>query len=189
MAVREKLPEAPKEYSKSDQDRMRKLVERAIAQPPAPGTILITQIEPQLIQTIITAGKLVRKVQIRTTGTIALGDTETGVIDIQTPSTILMLLTVDTASWVRFYDSQASLDNDSGRVRTVDPVAGEGCVGEFIITEDLAGVEIHVAPVMFLYNGEDPVGTVIHYAITNDDGASAAISLDMTIVEVETATS
>lgn len=185
---KEKLPEAPARYDKADQDRTRRLIERALSQPAAAGTIQVTQISPTLTETIIQAGKLVRAVQSRTTGTIGTNDTEEGSIDIQTPSNQLIGLTVDTPCWIRFYATSAARDDDSTRARTEDPEAGRGVVGEFIITADWVDVEMKVAPVITLYNGDDPTGTIIYYAITNDSGSDAVISFDMTIVELETAT-
>lgn len=185
---REKLPEAPKQYDKADQDRTRRLIERALSQPAAAGTIEVTQISPTLTQTIIEAGKLVRTVAARTTGSIANGDTETGVIDILTPSNQLILLEVDTPCWLRFYATEEASDNDATRLRSVDPLAGLGVIGEFIITADLVDVVMRVAPVLTLYSGAVPVDTLIYYAVTNDSGSSAEITFNMTIIELETAT-
>lgn len=212
--AREKLPEAPAYYDKADQDRTRRLIERALSQPAAAGTIQVSQISPQLTETIIKAGKLVRSASVRTTGTIASGASEVGVIDLLVPSNQLILLKVNKKCWIRFYATQQAADDDATRPRTTDPLAGKGVVGEFIINADWVNVLMRVAPVITLYNGDGPherlllesgdqllaengggfvteisvlQSTTIRYRITNDEGADAVISMDLTLIELETA--
>lgn len=176
---REKLPEAPDRYDKADQDRTRRLIERALSQPAAAGTINVTQIAPAALRTA-------RAVQVRSTGTIAPGASETGTIDIATPSTQLIAVQVDKKCWIRFYCNQAAADADATRPRSTDPLAGKGVIGEFIITSDWVNVILRVAPVLVLYNGDAPVGTTIKYRITSDEGSNAVITMNLTVVEVET---
>lgn len=176
---KEKLPEAPKQYDKSDQDRTRRLIERALSQPAAAGTIQVTQVVKQ----IVTVARLAKA---KVESSIAVGATATGNIDIGVPSAMLLKLSVDKKCWLRFYATSADQAADAARLRTIDPTAGQGCLGEFIITSDLVNVILRVAPVINLYNNDNPIGTLIYYAITNDEGSSASPTMTLTIVEVET---
>jgi hypothetical protein len=176
----EKLPEAPKQYDKADQDRTRRLIERGLSQPPSAGTIQVTQVTKEVIE-------VVRQIKAKTHAGIGVGATVTGTIDLSVPSAVLIFLTVDKASWVRFYASQADADADATRLRDVDPLAGKGVLGEFIVTPEFVGVAFRVAPVMYLYNGSAPVTTTIVYAVTNDSGVTTSVTMTLTIVDVETA--
>lgn len=176
---REKLPEAPDRYDKADQDRTRRLIERALSQPAAAGTINVTQIQQSVLA-------VARTQLVKVTGTITNGSSETGSIDLLTPSKKLIAFQADKACWLRLYSNQASSDNDVTRPRNTDPFAGKGVIGEFIITTPLVNVKLQVAPVIVLYNGDSPVASTIKYRITNDSGADAVITLTMTVVEMET---
>lgn len=179
MARRDKLGEAPKEYDKADQDRLRRLIEHGLSQPPAAGTIQVTQVVKEIIQVI-------RVVKTKTEVAVGIANTVTGAIDIAVPSGILVKLAVSKASWLRFYATAADRSSDSTRLRTVDPVAGLGVLGEFIVTATLAGVAFRVAPVMFLYNNDAPVAHTIYYALTNDSGVQQDITMTLTLVDLET---
>ena len=179
--AREKLPEAPAVYNKADQDRTRRIIERGLAQPPAAGTIESGAIDPGVL-------KVVRVVETRTTGSLGSGNSETGVLDIKTPSTMLILLEVNKRCWLRFYATQAASDADSTRPRTTDPLAGSGVIGEFIINADLVNVVMRVAPVLIFYDGNVPTGTVVRYRITNDEAGTNTITFKLTVIELETDT-
>lgn len=177
---KEKLPEAPARYDKADQDRTRRLIERALSQPAAAGTIEITQVTREVVA-------LVRSQTIVSTGTIAAGDEESGTIQLGTPSQLLITFKADTRCWVRFYATSAARDADASRARDTDPQAGQGCLGEFIISSDFVSVEFKVAPVIFLYNADTVVDDVMYYKITNDSGVNAAIQLTLGLISQETA--
>lgn len=175
----EKLPAAPDKYDREDQDRMRRIVERALKQPPAPGTIEVTQV----VKEIVTVAR--RQVQ-KTTGSLATGGIENGSIDLGVPSDELIGFLVDQPCWVRFYATVNDRNNDSGRIRTVDPTPGTGVLGEFIILSTQTGVTFHVAPMIYLYNNDNPVSTLLYYAITNDAASTTPINVTLTMVDVET---
>lgn len=175
----DKLPEAPKDYDKADQDRMRRLVEKALRQPPAAGTVQVKQVVKEIVA-------VPRVVKTKTEGSTAVGATAVGNINIGAPGGVLLKLVVDKKCWLRFYATSADQALDAARLRTVDPTAGQGCLGEFIITSDLVNVALRVAPAIWLYNNDGPLATLIYYALTNDEGASAAPTMTLTVVDVET---
>lgn len=155
------------------------MIERGLKQPPAPGTIEVTQV----VKEIVTVKRTITQ---KTTGSLITGGTETGTTDLTVPSAQLIGFKVDQPSWVRFYATTADRDNDAGRVRTVDPIAGAGVLGEFIVLAGQANTTFHVAPMIFLYNNDNPVGTLLYYAITNDAGITTTLTVTLTVIDVET---
>lgn len=99
---------------------------------------------------------------------IAAGATTISSISLS-KSCIIYKITVDKACWLRLYNSLASANSDSTRLRTEDPEASGGVICEIIAT----GADSYVlTPTPTAMNAESPVSSYYQLRVTNDDSVS-----------------
>lgn len=94
------------------------------------------------------------------------------------------LFKIDTshAAWVTVYCSNDSRTNDSSRSETTDPFPGSGVIAEVITTGEET---ILVSPGVVGFNNDSPVAPSIPIKVVNKSGASAAITVTLTVLQTE----
>lgn len=95
---------------------------------------------------------------------------------------LLLKIETSAAAWVRIYTDNASRTADAGRSELTDPTPGSGVIAEVITT----GAEsVIMSPAVFGFNNESSPTTDIPIAVTNKSGGSAAITVTITIIQME----
>lgn len=94
------------------------------------------------------------------------------------------LLTIQTsaAAWVRVYANAASRSADAARAETSDPAPDAGVIAEVITT---GAQTILVSPGVIGYNLESTPTTTIPCAVKNKSGSAAAITVTLTVLQLE----
>lgn len=95
---------------------------------------------------------------------------------------LLYKIATTAASWVRVYTDSSSRSSDSSRTITTDPSANSGLLAEVITTGNQT---VRLTPGVIGYNDEATPNTTIPIAVTNKSGASANVSITLTIVKYE----
>jgi hypothetical protein len=116
------------------------------------------------------------------------GGGESGAIDLSVGS-LLTYITVSRPCRVRLYTSAAKRDADVARDRFTDPmnlggknaVEDHGCLTEFLLLSTLA---MHNIPADYLFS-ETPGDDHIYYRIDNYDLAAGAVTVTLTVKDVE----
>jgi len=95
-----------------------------------------------------------------------------------------MLLKIQTsaAAWVRLYSDTSSRTADASRTITTDPAPGSGVIAEIIST---GAQTILLTPAVLGFNNEVSPTTSIPVTVTNRSGATAAITVTVTLVQLE----
>jgi hypothetical protein len=115
--------------------------------------------------------------------TNAISNGATGPVTITAYKTYAMLkIQVSHAAWVRLYVSDAARTADSSRAEGVDPSPSAGVIAEVVTT---GSQTILMSPGVFGWNDESPVIATIPCAVTNKSGASAAITVTLTLIQLE----
>jgi hypothetical protein len=94
----------------------------------------------------------------------------------------LLKIYTSVAAWVRVYTDSASRTADSGRLITTDPGINAGIVAEVITTTTSTVV---IAPATIGFNNETTVTNIIPIAVTNRTGISSAVSVTLTVLQME----
>lgn len=96
----------------------------------------------------------------------------------------LFKITTSAAAWVTVYTDNASRTSDtiSGRTETQDPLPGSGVIAEVITTGANA---IVMSPATIGFNNEATPTTNIPIRIKNKSGNSAAITVTLTLLQME----
>lgn len=95
---------------------------------------------------------------------------------------LLYKIGTTAAAWVRVYTDTAARTSDASRLITTDPSANSGIIAEVITT----GIQtVRLTPGAVGFNDESTPTTSIPLAITNKSGATANISVTLTIVKYE----
>jgi ethanolamine utilization protein EutA (predicted chaperonin) len=93
-----------------------------------------------------------------------------------------MKIQTSAAAWVRIYTSEAARIADASRSEGVDPAPGSGVIAEVITT----GAEtVLISPSTIGFNDESPVTTNIPVRVTNKSGSTAAITVTLTLLQLE----
>lgn len=113
----------------------------------------------------------------------SLTDGQTGPINITGyKSYALFKLQTSAAAWVRIYTSEAARIADGSRLEGVDPAPSSGVLAEVITT----GAEtVLISPSTIGFNDESPVTTNIPVRVTNKSGSTAAITVTLTLLQLE----
>ena len=95
-----------------------------------------------------------------------------------------MLLKIQTsaAAWVRLYSDTASRTADASRTITTDPAPGSGVIAEIITT---GAQTILLTPGVLGFNNESSPTTSIPATVTNRSGTTTAITVTVTLVQLE----
>lgn len=115
--------------------------------------------------------------------TSSLEDGQTGLINITGyKSYALLKIQTSAAAWVRLYTNEAARIADATRNEGADPSLGSGIIAEVITT----GAEtVIISPSTIGFNDESPATTNIPVRVTNKSGGTAAITVTLTLLQLE----
>ena len=94
----------------------------------------------------------------------------------------LLKIQTSAAAWVRIYSDAASRTADASRASNTDPAPGAGIITEVITT---GAQTILISPGAFGFNNESSPTTNIPVNITNLSGSAAAITVTLTVLQLE----
>ena len=94
----------------------------------------------------------------------------------------LLKIQTSAAAWVTVYTDVTSRSLDASRTETTDPLPGQGIIAEVITT---GAQTIKITPGVFGFNNESTVSSSIPLKVVNKSGSTAAITVTMTVVQVE----
>jgi hypothetical protein len=94
----------------------------------------------------------------------------------------LLKIQTSAAAWVRIYSDAASRTADASRASNIDPASGAGIITEVITS---GAQTILISPGAFGFNNESSPTTTIPVNITNLSGLAAAITVTLTILQLE----
>lgn len=97
-------------------------------------------------------------------------------------SYMLMSVQVSHACWVTIYTSSAARTADASRLSYQDPLPGSGVIAEVITT---AAATQKITPSLLGFNDDATPGTNIYLKVVNQSGASAAITVTLTLLQLE----
>jgi len=122
-----------------------------------------------------------RTVLTGTTNTIQAGNGNT--LDITGfKSYALLAIEVDGPAWVRIYTDGTSRTSDLSRAKTTDPSPDAGVIAEIITN----GPEVvKMSPGVIGFNFEATPTTTIPCQVNNESGSAAAITVKLTVVQLE----
>jgi hypothetical protein len=94
------------------------------------------------------------------------------------------LLKVQTshAAWVTLYTDTNSRSNDTARGETTDPTPGSGVIAEVITT---GSETVLFTPGTFGFNNDGTPSTNVYAKVVNKSGGSAAITVTLTLLQLE----
>ena len=95
---------------------------------------------------------------------------------------IIYKLQTSAAAWVRAYTSIAERTADESRTITTDPTPGSGVVAEIITT---GAQTVNMAPATIGFSNENTPDVNIPIRVTNRSGFPAAITVTMTLIQIE----
>jgi hypothetical protein len=94
----------------------------------------------------------------------------------------LLKIQTSNAAWVRIYTSAAAQSADSSRTSGNDPVPGAGIIAEVINT---GATTQPITPATIGFNDDGTVSGNIYVTVTNQSGASNAITVTLTVLQLE----
>ena len=97
-------------------------------------------------------------------------------------SYVLLKIQTSAAAWVRIYSDAASRTADAARTSNTDPAPGAGIITEVITT---SAQTILISPGSYGFNNESSPTTTIPVNITNLSGSAAAITVTLTVLQLE----
>jgi hypothetical protein len=150
------------------------------------GQVLTTNGAGQFTFTTVVGGGGSGAMASRTTAattTASIADAATANISI-TGFKSYMLLKIQTsaAAWVRLYSDTTSRTADATRTITTDPAPGTGVIAEIITT---GAQTILLTPGVLGFNNELLPTTSIPATVTNRSGTTTAITVTVTLVQLE----
>jgi hypothetical protein len=116
-----------------------------------------------------------------TTPSIASGALDSSSV-IGFKSYALYKVATTAAAWVRIYTSAAAQTLDASRLLGTDPVPGNGVVAEVVTTGATSQL---ISPATIGFNDNTPPTTAIYVTVSNQSGSSAAITVTLTINQLE----
>lgn len=97
-------------------------------------------------------------------------------------SYLILKAAISHAAWVTLYTDSASRSADTSRSQGTDPTPGSGVLLDVVTTGNQT---VLITPGTFGFNNDtSPVGT-IYASVRNNSGATATITLSLTIVKLE----
>lgn len=100
------------------------------------------------------------------------------------PTTMFLKIDTDKAARVRFYETEAAASADYARPVGTDPADDSGLVFEIVMTAALAASGHRFSPIPIGSNF-DPETAGILYCLIRNDGAAGPVTVDLTILRLE----
>ena len=94
----------------------------------------------------------------------------------------LLKIQTSAAAWVTLYTDQASRTADANRSEATDPLPGSGVIAEVITTA--AATQI-ITPATIGWNNESTPVASVYAKVVNKSGGAAAITVTITVVQLE----
>ena len=94
----------------------------------------------------------------------------------------LLAIQTSAAAWVRIYANGATRTADASRLETADPLPDAGVIAEVITT---GAQTVLISPGTIGYNFEGTPTTTIPCAVKNKSGGAAAITVTLTVIQLE----
>jgi len=117
--------------------------------------------------------------------TISIGAGTTSTINANGfKSYVLQKLETNHPAWVRLYVDNDTRTADLARSEGSDPIPGSGVVVEVITTS--SALSQLITPAVVGFNNDNPSTSTIYMAVTNKDAVSRAITVTLTLVQLET---
>ena len=115
--------------------------------------------------------------------TNSIADGASGNITITAYKTYSLLkIQTSAAAWVTLYTDQASRTSDASRSEATDPLPGSGVIAEVITTA--AATQI-ITPGTIGWNNESTPVASVYAKVVNKSGGAAAITVTITVVQLE----
>ena len=92
---------------------------------------------------------------------------------------------ITSAAWVVIYSDSTSRTNDASRSYLTDPTPGTGVIAEVRTTSPGISTFL-ITPGIVGWNNDFSVGSTIYTRVTNNESSSATITVDLTVVQLET---
>jgi hypothetical protein len=98
----------------------------------------------------------------------------------------LLRLSTNAAAWVRLYTTNAARTADSSRVQSIDPLPGTGVILDVVTTSSTTIPYTQpITPTLIGFNDDLPTTTNIYAAVTNLSGSTQAITVSLTLLQLE----
>lgn len=94
----------------------------------------------------------------------------------------LLKVQTSAAAWVTIYSDTSSRTSDASRTETTDPTPGSGVITEVITTG--ANTQI-ITPSVIGWNNDGTPSNNIYLKVVNKSGSSAAITVTLTLLQLE----
>jgi len=127
-------------------------------------------------------GSLSRETFQVTTASIADGASAAVSFNLSSTGYLLYKIETDAAAWVRLYTDVTSRTNDNSRTIDEDAIGVEGLLLEVVTT---GAQTVNLAPGVVAFNNENPATDDIPITVINNSGASTAITVTITAVQIE----
>lgn len=95
----------------------------------------------------------------------------------------LLKATVSNPAWVTLYCDSTKRTADSSRLITQDPTPGSGVITEFITST--VNESVLFTPAVIGFNNDSPSSTTIYLKVVNKSGATAPITVSLTLIQLE----
>jgi hypothetical protein len=92
-----------------------------------------------------------------------------------------MKIQSSTSSWIRIYSDTASRTADAGRSQGTDPLAGAGVIAEVVTTA--SNETVLITPGVFGFTSD--ASTSLPIAVTNNSAGSVAVTVTLTLLQLE----
>jgi len=147
------------------------------------GQVLTTNGSGTFTFTTVSGGSGLQSRNTSSATTATIANNATGNVSVTAYKTYALLkIVTSAAAWVRIYTDLASRTADSSRAQGTDPNPGSGVVAEVITT---GAQTILISPATIGFNNEAPATSTIPLAVTNLSGSSAAITVILTLLQLE----
>jgi len=94
----------------------------------------------------------------------------------------LLKIYTNPAAWVRLYATSAARSSDSARAQTTDPTPGSGVIAEVITSGEQT---VLMTPGVIGFNDDGTPSTTIYAAITKFGAGQQAVTVILTLVQLE----
>jgi len=96
----------------------------------------------------------------------------------------LYKISTTTAAWVRIYTSAGTQNADGQRSLGTDPIPGNGVIAEVVTTYSYPTSQL-ISPATIGFNDDNPISNLIYVTVTNQSQSTAAITVTLTINQLE----
>ena len=96
---------------------------------------------------------------------------------------MLFKIVTSCEAWVRIYTDSTSRTSDASRSIGTDPVPGSGVIAEVLTTTGY--LTQLITPGIFGFNNDGTPSTNIYLAVTNYNASAQAVTVTLTMIQME----